>query len=51
VRETLRLQGFPDDFEVSGKQTENYEQAGNAVNVNVIKALLDPIVRVVGPNR
>jgi len=51
VRETLRLQGFPDDFEVSGKQTENYEQAGNAVNVNVIKALLDPIVRVVGPIR
>lgn len=51
VRETLRLQGFPDDFEVSGKQTENYEQAGNAVNVNVIKALLDPIVRVVGLNR
>ena len=51
VRETLRLQGFPDDFQVSGKQTENYEQAGNAVNVNVIKALLEPIVRVVGPNR
>jgi site-specific DNA-cytosine methylase len=51
VRETLRLQGFPDDFQVSGKQTENYEQAGNAVNVNVIKALLDPIVRVVGPSR
>jgi DNA (cytosine-5)-methyltransferase 1 len=51
VRETLRLQGFPDDFQVVGKRNENYEQSGNAVNVNVIKALLDPMVRVIGGSR
>jgi DNA (cytosine-5)-methyltransferase 1 len=51
VRETLRLQGFPDDFQVLGKQVENYKQSGNAVNVNVIKAILDPITRVVGSQR
>jgi site-specific DNA-cytosine methylase len=45
------LQGFPDDFQVLGKKNENYEQAGNAVNVNVIKALLDPMVRVIGASR
>ena len=50
VRETLRLQGFPDDFEYFGKQAESYAQAGNAVNVNVISAILDSVLRVVKPN-
>jgi site-specific DNA-cytosine methylase len=36
---------------VVGKKNENYEQSGNAVNVNVIKALLDPMVRVIGGKR
>ena len=51
VRETLRLQGFPDDFRLLGKATENYEQAGNAVNVNVVTELLKPIVKAVTNSR
>ena len=51
VRETLRLQGFPDDFKLLGKATENYEQAGNAVNVNVVTELLKPIVKAVTISR
>jgi DNA (cytosine-5)-methyltransferase 1 len=47
VRETLRLQGFPDDFKLLGKPTENYQQSGNAVNVNVVKELIKPIVSVI----
>lgn len=51
VRETLRLQGFPDDFRLLGKATENYEQAGNAVNVNVVTELLKPIVKTIMSSR
>jgi DNA (cytosine-5)-methyltransferase 1 len=51
VRETLRLQGFPDDFKLLGKATENYEQAGNAVNVNVVTELLKPIVKTITTSR
>jgi site-specific DNA-cytosine methylase len=50
VRETLRLQGFPDDFVVVGKQAESYAQAGNAVNVNVIDALLTSVLNEVRVN-
>ena len=50
VRETLRLQGFPDDFVVVGKQAESYAQAGNAVNVNVIDALLTSVLNEVRAN-
>jgi hypothetical protein len=51
VRETLRLQGFPDDFKLLGKPTENYQQSGNAVNVNVVKELIKPIVSVITSGR
>lgn len=48
TREALRLQGFPDDFRLLGKAQEIYAQAGNAVNVNVVKELLSPVVSVIG---
>lgn len=48
TREALRLQGFPDDFRLLGKAQEIYAQAGNAVNVNVVKELLAPVVSAIG---
>jgi site-specific DNA-cytosine methylase len=44
VREAVRLQGFPDDFELIGKRNDNYQQVGNAVNVNVVNALLESVI-------
>lgn len=44
VRETLRLQGFPDDFELIGRRSDCYKQVGNAVNVNVVHALLASVI-------
>ncbi len=44
VRETLRLQGFPDDFVLLGKRSDSYKQVGNAVNVNVVHALLASVI-------
>lgn len=38
-REMLRLQGFPDDFEVCGSYTRARFQTGNAVAVPVVKAV------------
>ena len=39
-REMLRLQGFPDTFEIICSDSQTRKQAGNAVPVNVIKAVL-----------
>jgi DNA (cytosine-5)-methyltransferase 1 len=39
-REMLRLQGFPDTFKIVCNDTQTRKQAGNAVPVNVIKAVL-----------
>ncbi|MDR2601170.1 MAG: DNA (cytosine-5-)-methyltransferase [Spirochaetaceae bacterium] len=39
-REMLRLQGFPDSFKIVCNDTQTRKQAGNAVPVNVIKAVL-----------
>lgn len=43
-REAARLQGFPDEFEVSGSNTQAYKQFGNSVTVNVITALAEKIL-------
>ena len=43
-REAARLQGFPDDFEISGSNTQAYKQFGNSVTVNVINALAEKIL-------
>ncbi|MDR0522987.1 MAG: DNA (cytosine-5-)-methyltransferase [Candidatus Methanoplasma sp.] len=39
-REMLRLQGFPDSFEIVCGDSQTRRQAGNAVPVNVIEAVL-----------
>jgi len=39
-REMLRLQGFPDTFRIVCNDSQTRKQAGNAVPVNVIKAVL-----------
>lgn len=40
-REMLRLQGFPDSFKIVCNNSQTRKQAGNAVPVNVIKAVLE----------
>lgn len=44
-REMLRLQGFPEWFELPGSYQQIRKQTGNAVPVNVVKAVLANVVR------
>ena len=37
----LRLQGFPDTFQIVCNDSQTRKQAGNAVPVNVIQAVLE----------
>jgi DNA (cytosine-5)-methyltransferase 1 len=43
-REMLRLQGFPDSFKIICNDSQTRKQAGNAVPVNVIKAVLKEVL-------
>ena len=43
-REAARLQGFPEDFEIPVSNNQAYKQFGNAVPVNVIRALARVII-------
>jgi DNA (cytosine-5)-methyltransferase 1 len=43
-REMLRLQGFPDTFKIVCNDSQTKKQAGNAVPVNVIKAVLKEVL-------
>lgn len=43
-REMLRLQGFPDDFEIVCNDSQTRKQAGNAVPVNVIREVLKEVL-------
>jgi len=44
VREYARIQTFPDDWAFAGSMTEQYKQIGNAVPVNLSKAIGNSIV-------
>jgi DNA (cytosine-5)-methyltransferase 1 len=43
VRESARIQGFPDDFEFKGSKSSQYKQVGNAVPVGLSRALASEI--------
>lgn len=45
VREAARLQGFPDDMEFVGSLCSTQQQVGNAVPVQLAKAVFDAIVK------
>ncbi|MDR0571063.1 MAG: DNA (cytosine-5-)-methyltransferase [Clostridiales Family XIII bacterium] len=47
-REMLRLQGFPDAFKIVCSDSQTRKQAGNAVPVNVIKAVLEAALHAEG---
>lgn len=38
-REAARIQGFPDSFKTSDSEVQAYKQFGNAVSVNVVRAI------------
>lgn len=42
-REYLRLQGFPEDFEIVCSASQTYKQAGNAVSVPVARAIAERV--------
>lgn len=45
-REMLRLQGFPDTFDIVCNDTQTRKQAGNAVPIPIIKAVLERLLDV-----
>ncbi len=51
VRMTARLQGFPDDWEFSGRKTAQYRQIGNAFPPPVARAVGVQIARALASER
>ncbi len=43
-REMLRLQGFPDSFKIVVSEWQTRKQAGNAVPVNIVRAVLEAML-------
>ena len=50
-REMLRLQGFPDEYRIVSSDSQVRKQAGNAVAVPVVGAILNEIVRCQGKSQ
>ena len=44
-RELLRLQGFPEDFEIEGNISQVRKQTGNAVPVPMVRAVIREVLR------
>ena len=47
-REMFRLQGFPEEFKIVGSDTQARRQAGNAVPVPMVKAVMKKILEIYG---
>ena len=47
-REQLRLQGFPERFEIIGSDSQIRKQTGNAVPVPMARAVIDAVLRATG---
>jgi DNA (cytosine-5)-methyltransferase 1 len=45
-REMLRLQGFPDSFKIAVSEYQTRKQAGNAVPVNIIRAVFESFLPI-----
>ncbi len=43
-RECARLQGFPDTFEIDTSDNQAWQQFGNAVPVNIVKAIAEKMI-------
>ena len=48
LRELLRLQGFPDTFKIVCNDSQTRKQVGNAVPVNLVKAVLEEVLLIYG---
>jgi DNA (cytosine-5)-methyltransferase 1 len=46
-REMLRLQGFPDRFKIAVSEHQTRRQAGNAVPVNLVNAVMESVLPVI----
>ena len=44
TRECLRIQGFPEHFQITPNTAQSYKQIGNSVSVPVIKLLAQNII-------
>ena len=47
-RESLRLMGFPDDFNINVSRAQSYKQSGNSIVVDVLMAIYKEIEKAVG---
>ena len=46
-REMLRLQGFPDDYKIAVSESQTRKQAGNAVPVNLVRAVFENLLPII----
>lgn len=46
-REMLRLQGFPDYYKIAVSESQTRKQAGNAVPVNLVRAVFDNLLPII----
>ncbi len=47
TREMLRLQGFPDSFKIAVSESQTRKQAGNAVPVNLVRAVFESFLPII----
>lgn len=50
-RECARIQGFPEDFIINSSQAQAYKQFGNSVSVNVLKSIMEEIIKTLALNQ